>query len=75
VVAAIVLVAAAAWGISRLARGDLLGAAPALLLLVFGLRRFDEHTKWALLLALLVLVALALVRPLTGRVRRPGIPA
>ena len=75
VVAAIGLVAAAAWGISRLARGDLLGAAPALLLLVFGLRRFDEHTKWALLLALLVLVALALVRPLAGRVRRPGIPA
>ena len=75
VVAAIGLVAAAAWGISRLARGDLLGAAPALLLLVFGLRRFDEHTKWALLVAVLVLVALALVRPLAGRVRRPGIPA
>jgi hypothetical protein len=75
VVAAIGLVAAAAWGISRLARGDLLGAAPAILLLVFALRRFDEHTKWALLLALVVLVALALVRPLAGRVRRPGIPA
>jgi hypothetical protein len=68
-------VAAAAWGISRLARGDVLGAAPAGLLLVFALRRFDEHTKWALLVALLVLAALALVRPLAGRVRRPGIPA
>ena len=71
VVAALGLVAAAVWGISRLARGDLLGAAPALLLLVFALRRFDEHTKWALLVALVVLVALALA----GRLRRPGIPA
>lgn len=75
IAAAIALVGAAAWAVSRLARGDALGAAPALLLLAFAARRFDEHTKWALLVALLVLAALALVRPVAGRVRRPGIPA
>jgi hypothetical protein len=75
IAAATGLVVAAAWAISRVARGDALGAAPAVLLLVFAARRFDEHTKWALLVALLVLLALALVRPLAGRVRRPGIPA
>jgi MYXO-CTERM domain-containing protein len=68
--AAILLVAGAAWAISRLARGDALGAAPGLLLVVFAARRFDEHTKWALLVALVVLAGLAL-----GRVRRRGIPA
>ena len=68
--AAILLVAGAAWAISRLARGDRLGAAPGLLLVVFAARRFDEHTKWALLVALLVLAGLAL-----GRVRGRGIPA
>jgi hypothetical protein len=71
IAAAIALVAAAAWAISRLARGDALGAAPAVLLLVFAARRFDEHTKWALLVALLVLAGLAL----GGRMRRRGIPA
>lgn len=75
IAAAIALVGAAAWAISRLARGDALGAAPAVLLLAFAARRFDEHTKWALLVALIVLAALAVVRPLAGRVRRPGIPA
>jgi len=70
VAAAILLVAAAAWGIARLSRGDTLGAAPALVLVVFAARRFDEHTKWALLVALLALAGLAL-----GRVRRRGIPA
>ena len=71
IAAAIALVAAAAWAISRLARGDAIGAAPAALLLVFAARRFDEHTKWALLVAMVVLAGLALA----GRVRRRGIPA
>ena len=68
--AAVLLVAAAAWGILRLSRGDALGAAPALLLVRFAVRRVDEHTKWALLLALLALAGLAL-----ARVRGRGIPA
>jgi hypothetical protein len=73
--AAIALVAGLTWAGTRLFAGDLLGASPALLLLAFGARRFDEHTKWALLLSLLVLAALAVQRPVAGRVRRPGIPA
>jgi len=49
-------------------------AAPGILLLAFAARRFDEHTKYALLLALLVLGAL-LLPPLADRLRRRGIPA
>jgi hypothetical protein len=62
--AAIGLLAAAVWAVLRLR--------PAGLLLVpFATVRFDDHTKWALLLALLALAALAL----HGRVRRPLGPA
>jgi hypothetical protein len=73
--AAVALVGALAWAILRLFDGRSAAAAPALLLLAFGARRFDEHTKWALLLALLVLGALALQPALADRVRRRGIPA
>ena len=73
--AAVMLVAGVVWTLVRLHDGDVLGATPGILLLAFAARRFDEHTKWALLLALLVLGALALQRPLADRVRRRGIPA
>jgi len=73
--AAIGLVGALAWALVRLFGGRPAAAAPGLLLLAFGARRFDEHTKWALLLAVLVLGALALQGPLAGRLRRRGIPA
>jgi hypothetical protein len=75
VVAAILLVAALVWTVLRVRADGLWAALPAVPLLAFATVRFDEHTKWALLVALLVLLALALVRPLAGRVRRPGIPA
>jgi hypothetical protein len=73
--AALALVAGVAWVLVRLHRGDVLGAAPGLLLLAFGARRFDEHTKWSLLLGLLVLGALLLEPLLIDRLRRRGIPA
>lgn len=73
--AALALVAGVAWVLVRLHRGDVLGATPGFLLLAFGARRFDEHTKWSLLLGLLVLGALALEPLLVDRLRRPGIPA
>jgi hypothetical protein len=69
------LVAGLIWAFVRLFAGRLAAAAPALLLLAFGLRQFDAHTKWALLLAVLVLGALALEAPLAGRLRGRGIPA
>jgi hypothetical protein len=72
---AIALVGGLAWGLVRLFEGRAAAAAPAVPLLAFGARRFDEHTKWALLLALLVLGSLALQPALAGRVRRRGIPA
>jgi len=75
VAAAILLVAALVWTVFRVRADGLWAALPAVPLLAFATVRFDEHTKWALLVALLVLLALALVRPLAGRVRRPGIPA
>jgi hypothetical protein len=75
VFAAIALVAGAIWALVRLFEGRTWTAAPAVLLLAFAARRFDEHTKWALLLALLVLGALALSPALADRVRRRGIPA
>jgi hypothetical protein len=71
VLAAAALVAGLASGLVRLHAGDLRGAAPAVLLLAFGLRRFDEHTKWALLLGVLVLLGLALA----GRLRPSAITA
>jgi hypothetical protein len=73
--AAIALVGALIWALVRLFEGRAWAAAPAALLLAFGARRFDEHTKWALLLGLLVLGALALSPALADRVRRRGIPA
>jgi hypothetical protein len=71
VLAAVCLVAGLAWALVRLHTGDLLGAAPGGLLLVFALRRFDAHTKWALLLGVLVLLGLALA----GRLRPSAITA
>jgi hypothetical protein len=63
-IAAIGLAAAAAWAVIRL-------RPEGLLLVPFATIRFDDHTKWALLLALLALAALAL----HGRVRHPLGPA
>jgi hypothetical protein len=62
--AAILLTVAAVWAALRL-------RPEGLLLLPFATVHFDDHTKWALLLAVLALVALAL----HGRVRRPLGPA
>jgi len=73
--AAIALVAGLVWTLARLSGGRIAAAAPGLLLVAVAARRFDEHTKWALLLTLLVLGALALQRPLAARLRRRGIPA
>jgi hypothetical protein len=58
IIAALGLVAAAVWAVIRL-------RPEGLLLVPFATVRFDDHTKWALLLALLALAALAL----HGRVR------
>ncbi|MCW2976524.1 MAG: hypothetical protein JWM06_1805 [Actinomycetia bacterium] len=73
--AAVAVVSGFAWALIRLFAGRPAAAAPGLLLLAFAARRFDQHTKWALLLALLVLGALALQPALADRVRRRGIPA
>jgi hypothetical protein len=62
--AAILLVTAAVWAVLEL-------RPEGFLLLPFATVRFDDHTKWALLLALLALAALAL----HGRVRRTLGPA
>jgi hypothetical protein len=62
--AAVVLFAVAVWSVLRL-------RPEGLLLLPFATVHFDEHTKWALLLALIALTALAL----HGRVRRHLGPA
>jgi hypothetical protein len=62
--AAILLVTAAVWAVLRL-------RPEGLLLLPFVTVRFDDHTKWALLLALLTVAALAL----HGRMRRTLGPA
>ena len=62
--AAIGLVAAAVWAVLRL-------RPEGLLLVPFATVRFDDHTKWALLLALFALAALAL----HGRMRRTLGPA
>jgi hypothetical protein len=62
--AAVGLVTAAVWAVLRL-------RPEGLLLVPFATVRFDDHTKWALVLALLALAALAL----HGRVRRTLGPA
>jgi hypothetical protein len=62
--AAVLLVTAAVWAVLRL-------RPEGLLLVPFATVRFDDHTKWALLLALLALAALAL----HGRTRRTPGPA
>lgn len=62
--AAIGLVTAAVWAVLQL-------RPEGLLLVPFATVRFDDHTKWALLLALLALAALAL----HGRMRRTLGPA
>jgi hypothetical protein len=69
------LVAGLVWAFARVFAGRIAAAAPAVLLLAFGLRQFDAHTKWALLLAVLVLGALALEAPFAARLRGRGIPA
>jgi hypothetical protein len=69
--AAVALVAGLVWALVRLHRGDVRGAAPAVLLLALALRRFDAHTKWAFLLAVVVLAGLALA----GRLRPSAITA
>jgi hypothetical protein len=74
-VAVIAIAAGIVWTLIRLYESRAAAAAPGLLLLAFGARRFDQHPKWALLLALLVLAALALQPPLADRLRRRGIPA
>jgi hypothetical protein len=63
-VAAILLVTAAVWAVLRL-------RPEGLLLVPFATVRFADHTKWALLLVLLTLAALAL----HGRTRRALGPA
>ena len=73
--AAIALVGGLAWALVRLFEGKLAGAAPGVLLVGFGARRFDQHTKWGLLLGVLTLGALALQPALAGRLRRRGIRA
>jgi len=71
VVAAVLLVLALGWVAFRVADGDWWAALVAVPLLLFATVRFDEHTKWALALVVLVLAGLAAER----RLRRPGIPA
>jgi hypothetical protein len=66
--AAILLVAAAVAGVVRVHVGDLRGAALALPLLAFATVRFSDHTKWALVLCVSVLAALAAFA--AGRARR-----
>jgi hypothetical protein len=73
--AVVALVAGLAWTLTRVFQGTASAAAPGLLLLALAARRFDEHTKWALLLTLSVLVALSLQSPLAARLRGRGIPA
>jgi hypothetical protein len=58
-IAVVALVAGLAWTLALLHRRSALAALPGLPLLAFAARRFDAHTKWAMLLALLVLGALA----------------
>jgi hypothetical protein len=48
---------------------------PLVPLLALGTVRFDRHTKWALLLGLLVLVAVLAWEPLSRRLRHRAIPA
>lgn len=74
-VAVLAVVAGLVWTLARVFQGRIAAAGPGLLLVAVGARRFDEHTKWALLLALLALGALALQPPVVARLRHRGIPA
>ena len=56
--AAALLLVGVVWALILAHRGDVRGAALGLPLVLFGARRFDEHTKWALVLAAIVVVAL-----------------
>ena len=56
--AAALLLVGAVWAVILAHRGDLRGAVLGLPLILFGARRFDEHTKWALVLAGIVVAAL-----------------
>jgi hypothetical protein len=69
--AAVALLAGLVWALVRLHAGDVAGAAPAVFLLAFALRRFDAHTKWAFALGVLVLAGMALA----GRLRPAAITA
>ena len=71
-IAAVALVAGLTWAFLLLHRRGFPAALPALPLLAFAARRFDEHTKWAALLALLVLAALAASERLRLRGSRPA---
>ena len=57
-VAAALLLVGVVWTVVLAHRGDVHGAVLGLPLLVFAARRFDEHTKWALVLAAVVVAAL-----------------
>lgn len=71
VAAAVLLVLALCWVAFRVADDNWWAALVAVPLLLFAAIRFDEHTKWALAVVVLVLAGLAVER----RLRRPGIPA
>lgn len=73
--AAVALAAGLVWSLRRLYERRVAAAAPGILLLAFAARRFDEHTKYALLLGLLVLGALVFQPLVADRLRRRGIPA
>ena len=57
-IAAALLLVGAVWTVVLAHRGDVRGAVLGLPLLVFAARRFDEHTKWALVLGAVVVAAL-----------------
>jgi hypothetical protein len=69
------LVAALALALARTAATGPRALLPALPLLAFATIRFDDHTKWALLVGVVVLVALAVWPRAAGRLRRRPIPA
>jgi len=69
------LVAALAVALRRASVAGPRALLPALPLLAFGTIRFDEHTKWALLLGLAELLAIALWPAAAARLRRRPIPA
>jgi hypothetical protein len=56
--AAALLLVGIVWALILAHRADVRGAVLGLPLVLFGARRFDEHTKWALVLAAVVVAAL-----------------